>query len=222
MSDRSRRELEDRIDELEATLEDLRREVGPRRGPTGLPRPPSPRGVLRFTDEYAIPAAIAALEANVRALELLQAGIRATDRERAVDGTGRAIGGRAADVGRASLDRLDVALADLESALEGSGMPRNRQARDLLGDARRLNEEIREMVETGEAPAGRGWGRGGQAERSGAIRIEVEEEDAGGRSERSVAEEVETELETVREEVEAEGERGNDRGDDGEPDDAEE
>lgn len=200
MPDRSRRELEERIDELEATLEDLRDEIGPRRGPMGLPRPPSPRDVLRFTDDYAIPAAIAALEANVRALELLQAGIRATDTERAVDETGRAVRDRASGVGRASLDRLDRALSDLESALEGPGMPRNSEARDLLTDARRLNEEIRDRVQTGERPVDRGTDRGG------AVRIDVESEsETGERRRRSVEEEVESELETVREEVESEG-----------------
>lgn len=231
--DRSRRELEARIDELEGTLEELRDELGPRRGPGGLPRPPSPREVLRFTDEYAIPAAVAALEANVRALELLQAGIRATDTRRAADETGRALSERASGVGRASLDRLDRALSELESALEGPGMPQNRQARDLLGDARRLNEEIRDRVELAGPAADRGSGPGtgtgrdggtdhGRTDR-GAVRIDVESEgDAGREAERSVDEEVESELETVWEEVESEERRraGDERGS-GERDDEE-
>ena len=214
MSDRSRRELEERIDELEATLEELRAELGPRRGPVGLPRPPRPREVLRFADEYAIPAAVAALEANVRALELLQAGIRASDPERAADEAGRAVRDRGSTIGRASLDRLDRALTELESAIEDSGMPGDREARDLLTDARRLNDEIRERVEAGGRPTTADVGRGD------AIRIEVEAEGEADEG-RDVDAEVESELETVREEVEAErgGTTGrDDEGTDDEPD----
>ena len=165
MSDRPPDDLEDRIDELEATLEALRDELGPRRGPMGLPRPPGPRRLLRFSDEYAIPAAIAAMEANIRALELLQAGIRATDPGRTADEAGRVFRDRASDAGRASLEQLDRALSELEAAIEGSGLPANREASELLADARRLNEEIRDRVEAGEAMG-----------RSGAVRIDVESE----------------------------------------------
>lgn len=165
MSDRPRDDLDDRLDELEATLESLRAELGPKRSPMGLPRPPRPTQVLRFADEYAIPAAIATLEANVRALELLQAGIRATDTARSADEAGRAVRERASGAGRASLERLDRALTDLESALEGSGMPRNREARDLLDDARRLNDEVRDRLQAGETGRERG-----------AVRIDVESE----------------------------------------------
>ena len=203
MSDRSRRELEERIDELEATLEELRAELGPRRGPMGLPRPPRPREMLRFTDDYAIPAAVAALEANVRALELLQAGIRASDPDRAADEAGRAVRDRGATIGRTSMERLDRALTELESAVEDSGMPGDREARRLLTDARRLNDEIRDRVEAGGRPVGADPGRGG------AIRIEVEAEGEADDG-RDVEAEVESELETVKEEVEAE--RADDEG----------
>lgn len=176
MTDPARDDLEDRIDELEETLDALREELAPERGPMGLPRPPRPREFLRFTDEYAIPAAVAAMRANIRALELLQAGIRVTDRDRAAgeaERAGRAVRDRATEAGSATLDRLDRALADLESAMEGRGTPANPEARDLLSEARRLNDEIRD-------------------------RVAVE---AGGRESEAVRIDVESELETIREEV---------------------
>ena len=66
---------EERFAELETQVEELRREIGPPRGPLGLPRPPSPGELLRFADEHAIPTTIAILEANVRALEALREAI---------------------------------------------------------------------------------------------------------------------------------------------------
>ena len=176
MSDPARDDLEDRIDELEETLLALREELAPERGPMGLPRPPRPREFLRFTDEYAIPAAVAAMQANIRALELLQAGIRATDAERAAGEVGRAgrtVRDRATEAGGATLDRLDRALSDLESAMEGRGTPADPEARELLSEARQLNDEIRDRVAV-ESEAGE----------SEAVRIDVE-----------------SELESIREEV---------------------
>lgn len=177
MSDRRREDLDDRIDELEETLEALRAELEPPRGPMGVPRPPRPREFLRFADEYAIPAAIAVLEANVRALELLRAGIRVGDPERAADEAGRAVRDRAAGARQATIEQLDRALTELERAIEGSGLPRNQEARELLVEARRLNREIGERVSEADRPG-----------REDAIRIEVE-----------------SELESIRDEVSEEG-----------------
>jgi len=185
MPEQRRDDLVEQVDELEETLDALRDELAPRRGPMGLPRPPRPRELLRFTDEYAIPTAIAALEANVRALELLRAGIRATDPERVAGDAGTAVRDRASGVGRASLERLDRALTDLESALEGSGLPQNREASDLLSEARRLNEEVRDRMESSGSTAS-----------EGAIKIDVE-----------------SELETVKEAVESERREASDGAD---------
>lgn len=135
MTDEHDDALRDRLDELEATLDALREEVEDGRG-RGRPRPGA---LLRLADEYAIPAAISALEANVRALELLQAGIRETD-------AGRDVRDRAADAGRTSFEGVDRALAELESTLERAGGPRNPEARALLSEARRLNAEIRDRL----------------------------------------------------------------------------
>lgn len=173
MSDTRPDDLADRLDDLEATLSDLRAQLeSPRR--RGLPRrPPSPRELLRFTDEYAIPTAIAMLEANVRALELLRAGIRATDPDHAADTATSAVRDGVTGVSRATLDRLDRGLAELESSLSGGGTPRNPEARELVAEARRLNDEIADRLAAGGAPG-----------REESVRIDVD-----------------SELESIREEV---------------------
>lgn len=177
MADRRREDVERRIDELEETLEALRAELEPPRGPMGVPRPPRPREFLRFADEFAIPAAIAVLEANVRALELLRTGIRVSDPERAAEEAGRTVRDRAESARKATVEQLDRALSELERAMDGSGLPRNREARELLVEARRLNREIGERVTEAERDV-----------REDAVRIEVE-----------------SELESIRDEVSDEG-----------------
>jgi len=161
MSQRDRRgrrdqsDLDDLSEELSVTLRDLRDELRTPRGPFGLPRPPTPREVLRFTESYAIPTAVAVLEANIRALELLAAAIRAveggaSDAERARD--------RAESVSRATLERLDDALVSLQDALEGR--PENDEARRLLDEARELRAEIDDRLRETPRSADRG-GTGG-------------------------------------------------------------
>lgn len=143
MSQRDRRDRRDQPDladlseELSVTLRDLRDELRAPRGPFGLPRPPTPREVLRFTESYAIPTAVAVLEANIRALELLAAAIRAVEGGASDADRARS---RAESVSRATLERLDDALASLQDALEGR--PENAEARRLLDEARELRAEI--------------------------------------------------------------------------------
>lgn len=134
-------------EELSETLDRLRDELAvdrPPRGPLGLPRPPTPREVLRFTDEAAIPAAIAVLEANVKTLELLQHAIRLADSERAARERGSAARSEARAVGRATLDRLDAALADVRSAVEDE--PPDSDVRAILEEAHALQMEIDERL----------------------------------------------------------------------------
>jgi len=137
--------------DLARSLRDLQRELEPQR--RGL-RPPSLRELLRFTDEVAIPAAVLILETNVRALRLLQRAIRVADPESGRGGEATAAGtevrDRAAQVSRATLDRLDDALADLQDALEGR--PEDEDARQVLDEARALRDEIDERLaaETGQ------------------------------------------------------------------------
>jgi hypothetical protein len=125
--------------DLARSLRDLQRELEPRRGP----RPPTPRDLLRFTDEVAIPATILVLETNVRALRLLQRAIRLADGGRASD-TETAVRERAADISRTTLERLDSALADVQDAIEGR--PTDDDARELLDEARTLRDEIDERL----------------------------------------------------------------------------
>jgi hypothetical protein len=136
-------ELAERVEELQATVEELRAELPPR-GPLGLPRPPTPREVTRFTADYTIPAAIASLEAAVRTLELLQALLRAAD-------PGSTARGRAERTGRAVLEQVEDALAELQAAIEGSGLPADPAARELLSEARALSDRTRAALAETEA-----------------------------------------------------------------------
>ncbi len=154
----SREDLENRIEELETTLRGLQTELGrPPRGPLGLPRPPTPREVLSFTGEYAIPTLITMLEANVRALKALQQIIRLVDPE--YDPTEKArsdLSARAGWASRATLDRLQDTLNDVESALSEGGLPEEPRARRILEDARRLSDDIRDEVTVGAEQADEG------------------------------------------------------------------
>lgn len=194
MSERSREDLADRVAELEETLEELRDELGPRRGPFGVPRPPSPREVLRFTGEYAIPAAVAILEANIRTLELLQRVIRTTDRS----GDAAGVRGRTAALSRETLSRLDRALAELGTAIEDADLPRDAQARALLSEARDLNDEIAGRLDRS---------------REGDDAAEAAGDDRPPEADPGVEIDVEDELEQIRDELDDVGEGGNGDGD---------
>lgn len=195
-------DLEERVDELQRSLEELRREIEPRppRGPGGLPRPPTPRELVRFADRQAIPTAIAVLEANVRALELLQAALRLADPERAAATEADRTRERAEELSRRSLDRLDDVLRDLQEATREDALPRNSDAREILEEARRLREEITDGIDEAERTR-----TGGRRERS----TGVTEDEPG------VEIDVEDELDSIRAELEdaEDGEGGEDDGD---------
>ena len=140
-------ELAERVRELEDTLEALRAELETRDRRLMRRDPPTIRDVLRFADEFAIPTAIAVLEANRRMLELVQGAIRVTDR-------GRQVGEGSTSIGRETVDRLDRALTELQAALQDSALPQNDEARQLLEEARSLRDEIdTRMLESGESEA---------------------------------------------------------------------
>ncbi|MFC4246164.1 hypothetical protein ACFOZ7_04030 [Natribaculum luteum] len=146
-------DLAESIDELTQTLRDLRHELEPR--PEPRLRPPTPGELLRLTDEVAIPALVAILEANVRALEAFQRGLRLVRRDRDVrERTGRATDvtrTRATELRETTLEQLDGALAELQRALGEGALPQNRQARDLVEDARELRDEVdRRLRDAGE------------------------------------------------------------------------
>lgn len=150
-------ELAERVAELEGTLRELRREVErpppPPRGLFGLPRPPTPGELLRFADRHAIPTAIAVLEANIRALKLLQGAIQLADSGRVAAEEGSEVRDRAERASRASLDRLDSALTDLQRELERDDLPPNDEARSIIEEARALRDDVRERLAASEPPA---------------------------------------------------------------------
>ncbi|MFC6906505.1 DUF7547 family protein [Halalkalicoccus tibetensis] len=190
-------DLEERVDELQRSLEELRREIEPRppRGPGGLPRPPTPGELVRFADQQAIPTAIAVLEANVRALELLQGALRLADSGRAAGEEADRTRRRAEDVSRRSLDRLDAVLEDLQEATRGDTLPEGGDARDILQEARDLREEIAERIGEADRERQRSRSRSSGSRGSGA-------ESEGSTADGGVEIDVEDELDSIRAELE--------------------
>lgn len=132
MSEKSgRASLPALVGELVAALTDLQRELRSSRGARG-------RGLeqfVRFTSEVTIPAAILVLETNIRALRLLQRGLKlASDHEDVVSAPEQET------VGRAVVDRLDGALAEVQTAIEDASV--NEGVRERLAEARQLNREL--------------------------------------------------------------------------------
>lgn len=214
---------EERLAELETRIEELRREVRPRRGPLGLPRPPTPGELLAFADEHALPTTIAVLEANVRALEALREAIRLLRRVEDRDLRGRTaeLGDRADGLrertdtlAREAITEFDRAVTDLAEAIEGGGLPDDARARSVLREARAVRDEVTTALEAGVDGADEN-GAGETA--TGASEGDDGETDAGG-----TEIDVEAELDSIREEIRGESSAGGgDRGDgeDGDGDD---
>ncbi len=188
-----RDDLEDRLDRLEETLEALRDELRDERRDDAGSRMPgrAAERALRLTERVAVPAAVAALEANVRVLTFVQERLRELEgREPRTRG---AAGTTPSRVSEGVLERLDEALFRLEDAMADADLPQNTEARRLLERARDLNEEVRGRMRTrpsGTAPT--------------VIEIDVEEE-----------------LEEIRDDVEAESTDGSDGGEAADEDGAE-
>lgn len=135
-----RDDLEDRLDRLEATLEELRATVDADDRVDAGRRAvrPAAETARRLTERLAVPATVAALEANVRLLTYLQERLREYE-DRGRDRAGVGLGER-------TLDRVDDALADLEAALADASLPADAEARRLLERARDLSDEIRDRA----------------------------------------------------------------------------
>lgn len=150
--DSSDAEIADTADELATVLEALRDELrdSRRRGPFGLPAPPTPGELLRFTDDYAIPFAIAVLEANIRALRLLQGAIRLVDAGDRAREDVKSTRDRAISFSQSTLSRLDDVLSKLEESAAEEGndetFPRNPEARSILSEARALRRELTDAL----------------------------------------------------------------------------
>lgn len=182
---------EDDLDVLVADLVGVLRELERSFEPetvAGIPRPPTPREMARFTSEVAIPGAILVLRTNVEALRLLQRTLRMAD-GRAADErvTASVVGARARSVTRATLSRLDDALADLQAAVEGR--PEDDDARALLGRARELRDDVDARLAA------------------------AEEEEGTEMSGRDVPVDVEAELRSIKRTVDEEGTSHNERRD---------
>lgn len=150
-------DLERILDDLAGTLDELREEVGTERRSGRVRdrrqsddvrddrqsndvrdrrRTSGARDLLRFTEQYTIPAVIAILETNVRLLELLAGSIRLAD--------GRLDEAEERRTGR-TLDALDGALTDVREAVAGT--PTSPEARRLLREARELRSEAERRLE---------------------------------------------------------------------------
>ena len=138
------------ITDLVTTLQELETEVEPTTD-SGLPRPPTPGELLRFTSDVTIPAVILILKSNIKALKLLRRALRMADgRPTSTGSASDEVRQRASDLSRATLSRLDDALTDLQQAVEGA--PEDEEARELIQEAQQLRDQIRDQLadETGE------------------------------------------------------------------------
>ena len=222
MTDADRdREMERLAGELSTTLADLRDELDrasePPRGPLGLPRPPTPGEVLRFTDELAIPAVIAILEANIRALEAFQGALRLARAGDEVRGRSREARARTETLSRGALDRLDDALVDLQGALEGR--PENPEASTLLDDARALRTEIDDRLREAERRSDRRTPSRDDRDDRGRDPWDPDEDSESGADE-GVTIDVDAELDSIHDAIDEENERngGRDGNDDNDED----
>lgn len=163
------------IADLVRTLRQLEAEFEPRTE-SGLPRPPSPRELMRFTSDVGIPAAILLLRTNIEALKLLQRALRLADGRTPTTGTGGTeVRQRAEQLSKTTLSRLDGALADLQNAVEGR--PEDEDARELLDEARDLRKDVEQKLgerTDGDAPALEENGESGPQESMGDESVPVD------------------------------------------------
>ncbi|GGK65871.1 DUF7547 family protein [Haloarcula sebkhae] len=132
------------VTDLVTTLQELETEVEPTTD-SGLPRPPTPGELLRFTSDVTIPAVILILKTNVEALKLLRRALRMAEGRPTTTGSASdEVRQRASDLSRATLSRLDGALTDLQQAVEGR--PEDEDARELIQEAQQLRDQIQDRL----------------------------------------------------------------------------
>ncbi|WP_254278734.1 DUF7547 family protein [Haloarcula marina] len=133
------------LTDLVRTLQELETEVEPRTD-DGRPRPPTLDELLRFTSDVTIPAAILVLQTNVEALKLLRRALRMAEGRPTSTGSGSdEMRRRATELSKATLTRLDDALTELQTAVEGR--PSDREAAELLDEARTLRADLEAKLE---------------------------------------------------------------------------
>lgn len=184
-------------EELAPLLEELAGTLGALRDQLDDERPRRLRDLLRFTEQYTIPAVISLLETNIRLLELTAGAIRLAD-GRLDDRDGPARGR-----GAVAVDALDRALDDLGGALRGD--PTDPAARELLEEARDLRREVRSELGTRtrrSEPQRSSREAADDRRRSYTVPVEAEGDDRGADSDDDgAAVDVDAELETIRREV---------------------
>ena len=215
-------ELAEAVRELTRTIEELRSELesSQRRSPfrPPAPRPPTPRELLAFTDEVAIPAAIAALETSVRALEGFQRALQLARterdvRDRTTDATQTA-GERADDLRRSTLSGLDTVLAELQRAASDGDLPTDDRARELLSEARELRDDVdRRLRDAGDDLERR------STDATDTVRIDIEDGDprdetSDDEPEPDPSVDVDAELETLKDQYGRDDGAGDTDGDD--------
>lgn len=184
-------------EELAPLLEELAGTLGALRDQLDDERPRRLRDLLRFTEQYTIPAVISLLETNIRLLELTAGAIRLADGR--LDDRDSPVRGR----GAVAVDALDRALDDLGGALRGD--PTDPAARELLEEARDLRREVRSELGTGtrrSEPQRSSREAADDRRRSYTVPVEAEGDDSGADSDDDgAAVDVDAELETIRREV---------------------
>ena len=216
-------DLAEAIRDLTRTIDDLAEELEPRRRRPPL-RPPTPREVLAFTDEVAIPALLTALRSSVRTLEAFQRGLEVVRTEREVrdraSETAVRGGDRAKELRRTTLSQLDSVLAELQRAASEGTLPADEQARDLLGEARTLRDEVDERLREATSDAD-----SRASDSSGPVRIDVQDGTPDeptvdpGEDEPDSSIDVDAELETLKDQYGTD-EDGDSDGTDADADDA--
>lgn len=181
-------DLRAQLEDLEQTLSALREELDENRRPR-RPRPPSPLELLRFTESHTLPTLVATLEATIQALELLRGFLRLVDPE----ASERAVG----DVPPGARETAGRALADLRSALEGTDVPDDPVARDLVADARELAADVESRLDATSRPTDEPGGTAGVA-------IDVRDEGDEKPTDAAADADVESELDSIRDEIRGE------------------
>lgn len=199
-----REELAAQLDELEATLTELRSELdGESRGP---PQPPRLGELLRFTEQYTIPTLIAMLEATIRSLELLRRTLRLADPARAVSEEGNAAHTQLDRVGTEASEQLAGTLSELRAALSATELPENEDSRRLISDARELTGEIESRLRDAEQTVR--TQRESETPNSRGVMIDVSEESETADDEEKPTDsgasvDVDAELESIKRELDS-------------------
>lgn len=148
-------ELVDRVASLEEQLDDLHGELK-RHERARATRGSATRDVLRATDEHAIPALIAILEAHIHVLRLLQRTIRLLAPPSTTSTAERIRSNAIRGVVRSLTEQLDELVADLDDVPEGADAgslePLVEEARAIRADLAALTAHGTAMTSDGSEP----------------------------------------------------------------------